>query len=320
MALYAFDGTGNEDREGTERDSNVLNFFNAYQDPLKNSDPKAERGSLYLEGIGLRANTGLGEKIAEAFGIGGHSRLRDARRRVENNLAAGDLDVDIVGFSRGAALAIDFANQVCKKVPKANVRFVGVWDIVAQFGAPGEHVNLGFDLDCPDVVCYHAMAIDEDRAFFPLTRLSKAGKTFSKLREVWFRGVHSDIGGGNANLRAQLDRPQLDVRERAPPQTAHRSGRRHDQPRLQGSGAGGEGARGRGRPAPTLLHGRCRPCHRPVLGRGSPAVPRGSAARDLADRRRRSVDAVPGGCPQRLRQVLDPSRTLWIAVGASYTA
>ena len=80
------------------------------------------------------------------------------------------------------------------------MRFVGVWDIVAQFGAPGEHVNLGFDLDCPDVVCYHAMAIDEDRAFFPLTRLSKAGKTFSKLREVWFRGVHSDVGGGNANL------------------------------------------------------------------------------------------------------------------------
>ena len=200
MALYAFDGTGNEDREGTERDSNVLNFFNAYQDPLKNSDPKAERGSLYLEGIGLRAHTGLGEKVAEAFGLGGHSRLRDARRRLDNNLAAGDRDVDIVGFSRGAALAIDFANQVCKKVPKANVRFVGVWDIVAQFGAPGEHVNLGFDLDCPEVVCYHAMAIDEDRAFFPLTRLSKAGKTFSKLREVWFRGVHSDIGGGNANL------------------------------------------------------------------------------------------------------------------------
>jgi uncharacterized protein (DUF2235 family) len=200
MALYAFDGTGNEDRDGTERDSNVLNFFNAYQDPLKNDDPKAERGSLYLKGIGTLAHTLVGEKVAETFGIGGHPRLKEAHKRVEQNLAAGDADVDIVGFSRGAALAIDFANHVCKKIPKANVRFVGVWDIVAQFGAPGEHVNLGFDLDCPDVVCYHAMAIDENRAFFPLTRLSKAGKAFSKLREVWFRGVHSDVGGGNANL------------------------------------------------------------------------------------------------------------------------
>ena len=199
MALYAFDGTGNEDREGTERDSNVLHFFNAYQDPLKNDDAKAKRGSLYLKGIGTLAHTGLGEKVAAAFGLGAHTRLSDARRRAEHNLAAGDTDVDIVGFSRGAALAIDFANHVCKKMPAANVRFVGVFDIVAQFGAPGEHVNLGFDLDCPDVVCFHAMAIDEDRAFFPLTRLSKAAKTFSKLREVWFRGVHSDVGGGNTN-------------------------------------------------------------------------------------------------------------------------
>jgi hypothetical protein len=29
MALYAFDGTGNEDRERDELDSNVVGFFNA---------------------------------------------------------------------------------------------------------------------------------------------------------------------------------------------------------------------------------------------------------------------------------------------------
>jgi uncharacterized protein (DUF2235 family) len=199
MALYAFDGTGNEDRPGTERDSNVLHFFHAYQDPLKNADPGAPRGSLYVEGIGVRAHTPIGDVIARAFGLAGRQRLREARGRLERNLAAGDAVVDVVGFSRGAALAIDFANHVCRTIPAANVRFVGVWDIVAQFGLPGEHVNLGFDLDCPDVACFHAMAIDENRAFFPLTRLSKAGRTFPKLREVWFRGVHSDVGGGNGN-------------------------------------------------------------------------------------------------------------------------
>jgi uncharacterized protein (DUF2235 family) len=199
MALYAFDGTGNEDRPGTERDSNVLRFFEAYRDPLKNADPKAARGSLYVEGIGTRAHTPIGDVVAKAFGLAGRARLKDARTRLEHNLAAGDATVDIVGFSRGAALAIDFANRVCRDVKAANVRFVGVWDIVAQFGLPGEHVNLGFDLDCPDVVAYHAMALDENRAFFPLTRLSKAGRVFDKLREVWFRGVHSDVGGGNGN-------------------------------------------------------------------------------------------------------------------------
>ena len=63
MALYAFDGTGNEDRDGTERDSNVLHFFNAYLDPLKNDDPDAERGSLYLEGIGMLAHTDLVRRL-----------------------------------------------------------------------------------------------------------------------------------------------------------------------------------------------------------------------------------------------------------------
>jgi uncharacterized protein (DUF2235 family) len=199
MALYAFDGTGNEDRPGDERDSNVLHFFNAYQDPLKNADPKAARGSLYIEGIGTRAHTPIGDVLAKAFGLAAHDRLREARRRLDRNIAAGDTAVDIVGFSRGAALAVDFANQVCRQVPRADVRFLGVWDVVAQFGLPGEHVNLGFDLDCPDVVAYHAMALDENRAFFPLTRLARTGRVFDKLREVWFRGVHSDVGGGNGN-------------------------------------------------------------------------------------------------------------------------
>ena len=36
MALYAFDGTGNEDKADDEEhgfDSNVLDFFRAYEDP-----------------------------------------------------------------------------------------------------------------------------------------------------------------------------------------------------------------------------------------------------------------------------------------------
>ncbi|MEO5823024.1 MAG: hypothetical protein ABIT71_21175 [Vicinamibacteraceae bacterium] len=116
---------------------NVLHFFNAYQDPhpqdpLEHADPKTARGSLYVEGIGVRAHTPLGDVFAKAFGLAGHARLKEARERLDRNLAVGDTGVDIIGFSRGAALAVDFANQVCKKVPNANVRFVGLWDIVAH--------------------------------------------------------------------------------------------------------------------------------------------------------------------------------------------
>jgi uncharacterized protein (DUF2235 family) len=201
MALYAFDGTGNEDRDEDTLDSNVCDFFQAYEDPLKNDDPGKERGSLYMKGIGQRARTFVGDGIAEAFGIGGHKRVRQAMDRLENNIAAGDTTVDIVGFSRGAALAISFANEIAKKLPKVSIRFIGVWDIVGQFGAPGEHFNAGHDLDFPPNVahCFHAMALDESRLLFPLTRLNRTRDTTGRLQEVWFRGVHSDVGGGNGN-------------------------------------------------------------------------------------------------------------------------
>ena len=107
MALYAFDGTGNEDRPGDDKDSNVFDFYEAYIDPRgKNTDPDKKVGSLYLKGIGQRAKTFVGDKFAEAFGIGGHKRVRQAMDRLENNIEAGDANVDIVGFSRGAAIAM----------------------------------------------------------------------------------------------------------------------------------------------------------------------------------------------------------------------
>ncbi len=201
MALYAFDGTGNEDRTEDAFDSNVCDFFHAYDDALRNDDPSKERGSLYLKGIGQMARTPIGDVVAGAFGFGGHKRVRLAMDRLENNIEAGDTTIDIVGFSRGAALAISFANEIAKKMPGRSIRFIGVWDIVGQFGAPGEHINAGHDLDFPPNVehCFHAMALDESRLLFPLTRLGKGRNTSSRLLEVWFRGVHSDVGGGNGN-------------------------------------------------------------------------------------------------------------------------
>lgn len=205
MALYAFDGTGNEDRaedeHGNSLDSNVLDFFHGYSDPNRNDDPSKETGSLYLKGIGTMARTILGEKVAVAFGVGGHRRIRLAMERLENNFDAGDTDIDVVGFSRGAAIAVSFANTLAKRFAAVRIRFLGLWDIVGQFGAPGEHVNAGHDLRMPTNVdhCYHAMALDETRLLFPLTRLGTKTGPPAGLQEVWFRGVHSDVGGGNGN-------------------------------------------------------------------------------------------------------------------------
>jgi uncharacterized protein (DUF2235 family) len=202
MALYVFDGTGNEDRDGDDRDSNPCKFFHAYEDPNKNDDTSKKIGSLYVKGIGTRARTFVGRTFSEAFGIGGHQRVRQAMDRLENNIDAGDTVVDIAGFSRGAALALSFANEIAGKLKNQDIRFIGLFDVVGEFGLPGEHVNAGHNLHMPPnaLNVFHAMALDETRLLFPLTRLSGSGPTTGVvLQEVWFRGVHSDVGGGNDN-------------------------------------------------------------------------------------------------------------------------
>lgn len=211
MALYVFDGTGNEDEEF---DTNALEFFRAFQDPRKNDDPAKPLGSLYLKGIGTRARTRTGDLIAEKWGLGGHRRVREALDRLENNQAAGDTEIHVVGFSRGAALALDFANLIAKRgIKDANGRvittqpvidFIALFDVVGSFGLPigfgplkFQEWNIGHTLKLPTTIpisnCFHALALDERRRTFMATRVSGA-------YEVWFAGVHSDVGGGNGNL------------------------------------------------------------------------------------------------------------------------
>lgn len=135
-------------------------------------------------------------------GAGGHLRIHEAKKQLDRYFAQGDRTVDIIGFSRGAALALHFANQVQKEQPGAEVRFLGLWDTVASFGLPGNDLNIGWDLTLPDHVkhCYHAMALDERRRNFTPTRVvpRKGGVLGDRLQEVWFRGVHSDVGGGQS--------------------------------------------------------------------------------------------------------------------------
>jgi uncharacterized protein (DUF2235 family) len=196
MALYAFDGTWNEEKDAGRYDlnTNVVRFKDLYA-----------RTKFFYKGVGTKHGT-VGKIAGGAFGVGGHDRIEDATRDLARQFAAGDRDIDIVGFSRGAALAVHFANVIgdgvtlngVREVPP--VRFLGVFDVVAAFGIPIDigiefnRINLGYKLGLAKVVkhCYHALALDESRKAFRPTRLSGS-------YEVWFRGVHSDVGGGNNN-------------------------------------------------------------------------------------------------------------------------
>jgi hypothetical protein len=204
MALYAFDGTWNDDKDGDDdgrTDTNVLRFFQAYRGRSGTDDQ-------YISGIGTRVNL-AGRIIGGMFGAGELSRLNGAYDQLCRNWDGGDRIIDLVGFSRGAATTLDFCHLIQDRgirrpgtevVVEADpqVRFLGVFDVVAAFGAGflGNSVlNFGHHLHLPKSgvrYCFHALALDEKRLSFIPTRLNGAC-------EVWFRGVHSDIGGGNGN-------------------------------------------------------------------------------------------------------------------------
>jgi len=192
MALYAFDGTWNSDKPGSQHDTNVLWFKRAYS---------AE--CFYREGVGTRFGP-FGQVIGGMTGAGGHTRVHEGLQQLEQNMANGDAEIDVVGFSRGAALAIDFTNRVNQLPGHPTVRFLGIWDCVPSFGVASIDLDPSWELDLPDNVakCYHALALEERRHTFHLHRLNarvEDADAEGRLFEVWFRGVHSDVGGGNDN-------------------------------------------------------------------------------------------------------------------------
>lgn len=100
--------------------------------------------------------------------------------------------------------------------PKPNIHFVGVFDTVGKLGVPDSH-KIANQFDNPENWAFHntqlgshvihgrhALAIDERRAEFmptlwvtntgqPIYDSKKDGRT---VKQLWFCGQHSDIGGG----------------------------------------------------------------------------------------------------------------------------
>ena len=83
------------------------------------------------------------------------------------------------------------------------VDFMGVWDTVSSIGWIWEPTTFPFTAQNPSVrVIRHAVSIDERRSFFRQNLFHQAEG--QDLREVWFPGVHGDIGGGYAEKEGGL--------------------------------------------------------------------------------------------------------------------
>ena len=209
--VVLYDGTWNE----AETNTNVRKIYDACS--------SRNQEFHYEEGVGTAHWEALpggiyGANIERQI-LGGYRFLR--RRYRDAGVSAADNKVFLFGFSRGAYAArrlaglIDFCGLPVKardvdvawqlylnqnpepvqalvdegRLFKVPIENVCVWDTVKT--TTDKDFN---DSKLPGCVVrgYHAMAIDEKRKFFPVLKWNNE----QRVRQVWFAGVHGDVGGG----------------------------------------------------------------------------------------------------------------------------
>ncbi len=217
--------------------SNVARLFDLYQDDATRSLARDERSAsikAYLEGIG----TSSGEEdsvYGQATGMGDTgvvARVMQSPNTISLQLGlftesnpgvqVDALEFDIFGFSRGAAAARHFANELLKAnggvlagllrpgqfglsedfewSSHACINFIGLFDTVAAVAdpmrwdfSPADHLNPGVNLYLPPGCARKVIQLtarDEMRWNFALNSVAP------HHQEIALPGAHSDIGGG----------------------------------------------------------------------------------------------------------------------------
>jgi uncharacterized protein (DUF2235 family) len=90
---------------------------------------------------------------------------------------------------------------------KVTIEFLGVWDTVSAIGAPTFHlkkiVNKFYPLTFAELnvgpgvqSARHAISIDDERLAFHPELWNEEHETNGRVLQIWFPGVHSNVGGG----------------------------------------------------------------------------------------------------------------------------
>jgi len=169
-----------------------------------------------------------------AFGVGFFDNISNAYRFLMKEYEAGD-QVYIFGFSRGAftaravagllhaigllhpgtenllpyalrywqqaktqdgrALCAEFKATLARE---CKPRFIGVWDTVGSVGFINHFKSFPYTMHNPDIMTVrHAVSMDERRCCFRENLMEPwPSDSGQDVKNVWFPGVHSDVGGG----------------------------------------------------------------------------------------------------------------------------
>ena len=238
------DGTGSE---FGDRQSNVIKLYKtlirgpgqvAYYHPgvgtMGARSALTQIGEWWTRVIGLAFGYGISDNIADAYTF------------LMNTFEPED-QVYVFGFSRGAytgrALCgllhcaglltagneglIPYAIRMVKRkridfkiaadfhktfTRPCDVHFVGVWDTVSSVGWVYDAVRFPFTKATKNPgmhIIRHAVSIDERRAFFRQNLLGDPCDENQDVKEAWFAGVHSDVGGSYAESESQLSQLAL---------------------------------------------------------------------------------------------------------------
>lgn len=237
--------------------SNVARLFELYPEQAKAS---YEGGvlkvfwPLYISGVGTTSKGSDSLWPGQSFGRGATgvvAKAGEAVRKLARQLEVFDvynpgcviqrLELDLFGFSRGAASARHFANEVLKQAKGAlgpllgrraialsddfawsnasvQLKVIGLFDTVAAVASLGDmgnvrdaankKVNLYLPPGCAQQVL-HLVARDEQRRNFALNSIGPEW-----TREIVLPGAHADIGGGyhpQVRERVLLTRPRRSV-------------------------------------------------------------------------------------------------------------
>lgn len=206
LILFAFDGT----RYSADSMSNAWILAQAYRDGPAHYH-SGPGNSLFLDWDAV---------VAWRAGRILENQWQALLTSLEQQPAGAVIPIDIIGFSRGASLARHFGNRIASHMKDGlfsvddprrgrvsaclDLRFMGLFDTVGQFGIGGSHNHL-YDFGIAELWSWvsHAVALHEHRWTFPLTSADAGGA--GNVVEAPFVGAHADIGGGLALLAADQD-------------------------------------------------------------------------------------------------------------------
>lgn len=242
--ILCCDGTSND---FGDNNSNVVKLYSVLKKDQKTQltfyDPGVGTPSTYdaFNPITRKLQRGLGN----GFGYGLTENIKEAYLYIMDKYEEGD-KIFLFGFSRGAytVRAIAGLINVCGLLPPSNqnlvaealrvyhlprnkksekiqdsfketfsrpcqIHFLGLWDTVKSVGWVYNPVSLKSTANNPIVKnVRHAISIDEKRAFF---RQNLWGwKNRETVKQVWFAGVHSDVGGSYPREKSGLSNIALE--------------------------------------------------------------------------------------------------------------